>query len=157
MSSVTIRAATSADIDAIVAFQRAMAQETEGKDLDPTLVTRGVSAVLEAADGRDRGWYLVAESGGAVVASLLVTYEWSDWRAGWFWWIQSVFVVEAARGRGIYRALYEEVLRRARSRDDVAGVRLYVETENVHAQAVYERLGMRRAHYHLYEVDFVLR
>jgi ribosomal protein S18 acetylase RimI-like enzyme len=91
-----------------------------------------------------------------VVASLLVTYEWSDWRAGWFWWIQSVFVVESSRGRGVYRALYEEVLGRARGRADVAGVRLYVELENVHAQAVYERLGMRRAHYHLYEVDFVL-
>lgn len=153
---VTVRDARRADVAAIVSFQRAMARETEGRDLDAALVTRGVEAVLERADGRDRGWYLVAEADGEVAASLMVTYEWSDWRAGWFWWIQSVFVVAPWRGRGVYRALYAEVLRRARACEDVAGVRLYVEVENARAQAVYERLGMRRAHYHLYEVDFVL-
>lgn len=156
MSGVRVRDARREDAAAIVSFQRAMARETEGKDLDEGLVTRGVTGVFDAEDGRERGWYLVAEAGGEVIASLMVTYEWSDWRAGWFWWIQSVFVVAPARGRGVYRALYEEVLRRARAQDDVAGVRLYVEVENERAQAVYERLGMRRAHYHLYEVDFVL-
>ncbi|MEZ6013823.1 MAG: GNAT family N-acetyltransferase [Planctomycetota bacterium] len=151
-----VREATREDVAAIVEFQRAMARETEGRDLDAALVTRGVAAVFDAADGRERGWYLVAEADGDVIGSLMVTYEWSDWRAGWFWWIQSVFIVEARRGRGVYRALYAEVLRRAEARGDVCGVRLYVELENTRARAVYERLGMVRAHYHLYEVDFVL-
>jgi ribosomal protein S18 acetylase RimI-like enzyme len=156
MSAVTVRAARRGDVAAIVDFQRAMAHETEDKDLDRARVTRGVEAVFDAVDGKDRGWYLVAEANGAAVASLMVTYEWSDWRAGWFWWIQSVYVVAPHRGRGVYRALYAEVLRLARERGDVCGVRLYVEHDNTAAQAVYERLGMHRTHYHLYEVDFVL-
>jgi ribosomal protein S18 acetylase RimI-like enzyme len=156
MSGVTVRAARRGDVVAIVDFQRAMARETEGKDLDRARVTRGVEAVFDAADGKDRGWYLVAEADGVAVASLMVTYEWSDWRAGWFWWIQSVYVVAPHRGQGVYRALYAEVLRLARERGDVCGVRLYVEHDNTAAQAVYERLGMQRTHYHLYEVDFVL-
>lgn len=156
MSAFTVRAAQLADVPAIVGFQRAMARETEGKDLDPARVTRGVEAVLAAADGADRGFYLVAEDRGDPVASLLVTYEWSDWRDGWFWWVQSVFVLPSHRGRGVYRALYAEVLERAGARGDVCGVRLYVEYDNAAAQAVYQRLGMHRARYHLYEVDFVL-
>ncbi len=155
-TACTVRAATRADLEPIVEFQRAMARETEGKDLDRERVTRGVRSALDPSDGRDRGWYLVAEDGGRVVASLMVTYEWSDWRAGWFWWVQSVYVVASHRGRGVYRALYTEVLERARRAGDVCGVRLYVEHDNTAAQAVYERLGMQRAHYHLYEVDFVL-
>ncbi len=156
MEPVKIRPAVASDLEPIVAFQRAMARETEGKDLDADRVTRGVRAALTPTDGKDRGTYLVAEVSGRVVASLLVTYEWSDWRDGWFWWIQSVYVRPEDRGRGIYRALYTEVLHRARSGGGVCGVRLYVETENQRAQAVYEKLGMVRAHYHMYEVDFVL-
>ena len=156
MQPITIRSAVPADLDPIVAFQRAMARETEDKDLDLERVTRGVRAALQPSDGRDRGAYFVAERDGQVLASIMTTYEWSDWRDGWFWWIQSVYVVPAARGLGVYRALYEHVLRRAHEAGDVCGVRLYVETENERARAVYERLGMRRAHYHMYEVDFVL-
>jgi len=171
MSSFHVRSATSTDVDTVVDFQCLMARETEGRELDRARVTRGVAAVLGGEGdapaaaggvasvspaGPARGWYLLAESAGVVVASLLVTFEWSDWRAGWFWWIQSVYVVAPERGRGVYRALYEEVLRRAAEAGDVCGVRLYVELENERAQAVYERLGMQRAHYHIYEVDFVL-
>jgi GNAT superfamily N-acetyltransferase len=151
VSAFTVRAARREDVASIVDFQRAMARETEDRDLDRDRVTSGVEGVFDAVDGKDRGWYLVAEADGVPVASLMVTYEWSDWRAGWFWWIQSVYVVAPFRGQGVYRALYAEVLRRARERGDVCGVRLYVEYENAAAQAVYERLGMHRTHYHLYE------
>jgi ribosomal protein S18 acetylase RimI-like enzyme len=85
----------------------------------------------------------------------MVTYEWSDWRNGTFWWIQSVYVPEASRRTGVYRSLYARVLEMAREAGGVCGVRLYVETANARAQATYAALGMQRAHYELYEVDFV--
>jgi ribosomal protein S18 acetylase RimI-like enzyme len=97
-----------------------------------------------------RGFYLVAERAGVALGCLLVTYEWSDWRGGDFWWIQSVYVVPAARRGGAFRALYADVERRAAAAGAV-GLRLYVETENRRAQATYEGLGMQRCHYFMYE------
>jgi ribosomal protein S18 acetylase RimI-like enzyme len=97
-----------------------------------------------------RGFYLVAERTGVAIGSLLVTYEWSDWRNGDFWWIQSVYVLPAARRGGAFRALYAEVERRAAAAGAV-GLRLYVETENHRAQATYAGLGMQRCHYFMYE------
>ncbi|MEZ5990710.1 MAG: GNAT family N-acetyltransferase [Planctomycetota bacterium] len=144
-----IRAATAADIDAIAAFQARMALTTEGRRLDPGPLRRGVAAVL---GDPDRGRYLVVEDeAGAAVASLLLTREWSDWRDGWFWWIQSVWIEEAWRGRGLYRALHDEVRRQARQQGDVVGLRLYVERDNRHARAVYDRVGMSESVYLLYE------
>ncbi len=93
----------------------------------------------------------MAEVDGRVAGALLLTREWSDWRDGWFWWIQSVHVEREARRQGVYRALHEEVLRRALAAGDVVGVRLYVEQANVAAQRTYERLGMLRSHYVVYE------
>lgn len=152
-SQRTIRSATQADLEAIVSFQQLMAEETEGKRLDQERLTAGVSAVLQdPAKGR----YLVAEEGGQVLGSLALTYEWSDWRAGWFWWIQSVFVVLEARRTGIYRALYAAVEAEARAAGDVCGVRLYVEKDNRTARATYASLGMHESHYRLYEIDYVL-
>ena len=124
-----------------------MAWETEHKRLDPAVLARGMAAVL---DEPRRGFYLVAEHDGVPVGCLMVTHEWSDWRAGDFWWIQSVYVTEAARRRGVFRALHADVERRARAAGAV-GLRLYVETENTRAQATYEGLGMARCHYFMYE------
>ena len=144
-----VREGRSDDAEPLIAFNTAMAFETEDKSLDPETVSRGVRRVLEDAD---RGTYLVAERHGVVTGSLYITREWSDWRDGWFWWIQSVFVRPEDRRAGVFRALYEEVVARARSAGDVCGLRLYVEDENHGAQQTYEQLGMRRAGYEMYEV-----
>lgn len=149
-ASCTVRPGRAADRARIAAFQAALAFDTEGKRLDPERLDAGVAAVL--ADPA-RGRYLVAERDGVVVGSLLLTTEWSDWRDGWFLWIQSVFTAPEARRTGVYRALYACVMAEARARPDVCGVRLYVESENVRAQAVYEALGMQRSSYRFYEVD----
>lgn len=148
-----IREAGLEDLDTLVGFQQAMALETEGKALDGERLRAGLEAVL-----RDpvRGTYLIARRDGAAVGCTMWTREWSDWRNGWFWWVQSVFVDAAARRTGVYRSLYQAVLDRADAAGGVCGVRLYVETENEIAQRTYEALGMEQAHYRMYEVDFVL-
>ena len=146
--SLLTRAATPADIADLVTWNAAMAWETEHKRLDPELLRRGVTGVLEQPR---RGFYVVAERAGVAVGSLLVTFEWSDWRCGDFWWIQSVYVDPPARRGGVFRALYAEVAERA-SAAGAVGLRLYVETRNEHAQQTYEKLGMRRCHYLMYEM-----
>ncbi len=147
--SLSIRAARLADLADLAAWNAAMAWETEHKRLDPDTVTRGVAGVFEEPR---RGFYLVAERGDVAVGGLLVTYEWSDWRCGDFWWIQSVYVVPEARRDGVFRALYAEVERLAASASAV-GLRLYVETQNHHAQATYAGLGMQRCDYWMYETS----
>ncbi|MEI7035159.1 GNAT family N-acetyltransferase [Fulvimonas yonginensis] len=144
---LAIRRAARADIPHLVDWNAAMAQETEAKALDRSVLARGVAGVF---DDPRRGFYLVAERGGTAVGSLLVTYEWSDWRCGDFWWIQSVYVVPAARRGGVFRALYAAVRDQARAAGAV-GLRLYVETENHRAQRTYAELGMARCHYLMYE------
>lgn len=146
-----IREATRSDVDALVAFNAAMAWETEQKKLDTAVLARGIAGVF---DDPRRGYYLVAERDGVVAAGLLVTYEWSDWRNGDWWWIQSVYVLEAHRRTGLFKALYDEVERRARAADGVVGLRLYVEWENARAQQTYRAMGMTQAHYHFFERPF---
>lgn len=143
-----IRIASAEDAASLVEFNQAMALETEGKTLDPETLGRGVRAVFE---DRARGFYVVAEESGRIVGGLMITYEWSDWRNAWFWWIQSVYIVPEARGTGVYRRLYEFVRERAEQAGDVCGFRLYVESENRNARAVYEKLGMEESHYLMYE------
>ncbi|MFA6231399.1 MAG: GNAT family N-acetyltransferase [Rhodanobacter sp.] len=144
---VHIRAASSTDLPDLVAWNAAMAWETEHKRLDPETLRRGMQGVFEQPA---RGFYLIAERDGVAAGSLLVTYEWSDWRCGDFWWIQSVYVTPEARRSGVFRALYAAVAQRAAAAGAV-GLRLYVETENQHAQATYAGLGMQRCHYLMYE------
>ena len=128
-----------------------MAQETEGLDLDADVVRPGVAAVL-ADDAL--GFYLVAEVDGQAAGQLMVTYEWSDWRNGLFWWIQSVYVRLEFRRRGVYSALHRQVTQAAQEAGGVCGIRLYVEQDNTIAQQVYESLEMHRTRYQLYEVEF---
>ncbi|NKE69474.1 GNAT family N-acetyltransferase [Candidatus Manganitrophus noduliformans] len=143
-----IRPAVEEDTERLVAFNRAMAKETEGLDLPMETVSAGVAALLKQPQ---YGFYLVAEINGEVVGGLMVTYEWSDWRDGLFWWLQSVYVLPSQRGKGIYKRLYAAVKRRAIERGDVCGFRLYVERENRRAQETYRALGMAETHYKIYE------
>lgn len=134
--------------EAIASFNVAMAFETEALELDAERVRKGVASVL---GNPDLGFYLIARITGKPVGCLMVTYEWSDWRNGMFWWIQSVYVTPEHRGRGIYRQLYNEVVRRALDNAQVCGVRLYVEHDNHVAQEVYRALGMSNRGYLVFE------
>jgi ribosomal protein S18 acetylase RimI-like enzyme len=126
----------------------ALAKESENLVLDPARVKAGVAALL-----RDpaKGTYFVAEAGGAVVGQLLITHEWSDWRNGDFWWLQSVYVRSDCRRRGVFQALFVHVLARAQCQGDVAAIRLYVEKNNDPALKAYDRLGLKETHYHVLE------
>lgn len=147
MSTMLIRYAERGDIAAIAEWNVAMAWETEQKRLDLQLLMRGVTAVF---DEPRRGFYLVAERDHQAAGCLLITHEWSDWRNGDCWWIQSVYVVPEARRGGVFRALYNDVAQRAKAAGAV-GLRLYVETENKRAQNTYRELGMTECHYRMYE------
>ena len=150
-ANITVRGAVEGDIRAIAGFNRAMAVETEGKELEPAVVLEGVTAIVRR---RELGFYLVAEVEAEVVGQLMITTEWSDWRNGFFWWIQSVYVKPEFRRVGVYSRLYERVREMAQEAGDVRGIRLYVAKENVGAQRVYERLGMGDSGYLMYEVEF---
>ena len=145
---ITYRNATPNDAEAIIDFQLAMARETEDVSLDRVIVTRGVRAVFGHPS---HGSYFIAEADGEVVASLLITFEWSDWRNGVVWWIQSVFVRPEHRGKGVYAGLYEYVKSIAATDERVRGIRLYVDKRNAVAQNVYTRLGMDGEHYLVFE------
>jgi len=132
----------------IVEFQIAMARETEDFALDRGICTRGVEAVF--AD-RSLGRYFVAEAESSLIASLMITPEWSDWRSGLVWWIQSVYVRPEFRRRGVYAGLYEHVKRIAENSETVKGIRLYVDKRNSAAQEVYRRMGMNGEHYQVFE------
>ncbi|MBY0230178.1 MAG: GNAT family N-acetyltransferase [Gemmataceae bacterium] len=142
--SVTVRPARAEDHPVLVEYNSRLAQESEGKALPHDILSRGVAAVLRDAN---RGRYWVAEIAGEVVGQLMVTLEWSDWRDGWLWWIQSVYVRADARRAGVFRALYANLVEEARRQGDVVGLRLYVEHHNEAAQATYKRLGMVDAGY----------
>ena len=144
----TLRRATPADAAVLADFNARLAQETEGKTLDRATVEAGVAAQL--AD-ESRGVYFVAERDGAVVGQLAITTEWSDWRNGWFWWIQSVYVRHDARRQGVFRALYAHVHEEAKRRGDVIGLRLYVERDNSAAQQTYLGLGLREMPYLMFD------
>ena len=148
MAETHYREAVRADQAAIVDFQIAMAHETESLELDRDICSRGVAAVF---DNPPLGRYFIAEHGGRVVGSLMITYEWSDWRNGNVWWIQSVYVVPELRGRGVYAGLYEHVRQIVGADSSLRGIRLYVDRRNTVAQQVYTRLGMNGEHYLVFE------
>jgi GNAT superfamily N-acetyltransferase len=151
MTDIFIRDAIRADVPFLTDSNLAMARESEQKLLARDVLTRGIVAVF---DHPERGFYLVAERGGKAVASLLITHEWSDWRNGGWWWIQSVYVVPDARRAGVFTAMYREVEMRAHAKPGVIGLRLYVEKENTGAQKTYEALGMEPAYYSLFQREF---
>ena len=145
-----VRPATLADLDVIVAFNAALAEETERLRLDTATLRHGVLALLEE---RAPGRYWVAERDGRIVGQLLITFEWSDWRNRMVWWIQSVWVVPEARRQGVLQMLFATVRQEAQ-RAGAGGLRLYVDTTNTRAQAVYAALGMKGEHYRVFEDMF---
>lgn len=145
---LNIRIALQKDINSLVDFNQNMALETEQKQLDTTVLTRGVGALVSDPN---KGFYLVAEHNERVVGSLMVTTEWSDWRNAVFWWIQSVYIVPQYRRKGIYAQLYAKVKELAKQQGNICGFRLYVEKDNSIAQSTYETLGMHESHYLMYE------
>ena len=145
---MNVRNATLEDAATIAAFQVAMALETEELALDPDVVNEGVAAVFRDPS---KGRYFVAEDAGAVVASLMITHEWSDWRNGLVWWIQSVYVQPEYRKKGVYTQMYRHIKNQVETSADIRGVRLYVDKRNIPAQKVYTRLGMNGSHYDTYE------
>lgn len=146
--TVLVREGNSGDIPLIIGFQKAMALETEALHLEENILQKGVEAVFADAN---KGRYFVAALDGKVIASLMTTYEWSDWRNGWIWWIQSVYVIPSARGKGIYKRMYNFLQEKLKESPDVRGIRLYVDKSNRSANAVYEKLGMNGEHYSLFE------
>lgn len=146
-----IREARPEDAEKIAQYNRAMAWETEKKELDAATVLKGVQGGL-AQPNLCR--YFVAELDGRVVGQALITYEWSDWRNGELWWIQSVYVHPDHRRRGIFRELFQHIQTLAQNHPRVRGLRLYVETSNQIGMNVYHNLGMVNAGYHVYELEF---
>ncbi len=151
MSELTIRWAGPGDRDAIAKNNRATALETEKMELNERTSLLGVSAVF---DNPSRGFYLLAEAEEKIVGQLMITYEWSDWRNGLFWWIQSVYVDPEWREKGVFSALYTYLKEKAQNDPEVCGLRLYVFHRNDIAQNVYTELGMKRPGYNLFEVVF---
>jgi len=143
-----IRQAVPAEANTIADFQIRLAKESEDMALDGPTVARGVEAVFE---NPALGTYHVAAENGRVIACLLIINEWSDWRNGMVWWIHSLYVVPEARGRGVFRAMYEKLQSLIRQTPALRGLRLYVDKRNTSAQQAYDALGMTAEHYHLYE------
>ena len=141
---LNIRRATAADVPTLVEFNRRLALETEHKTLDVAVLTDGVAAGL--ADPL-KARYFVAEEDSQVVGQLMLTTEWSDWRNGWVWWIQSVYVHPDARRKGVFRALYEHINQAAVADPQVVAIRLYMERDNHVAQQTYLSLGMTLSPY----------
>jgi GNAT superfamily N-acetyltransferase len=145
---IDIRSGRREDIEQIAEFQVRMAQETEGMHLGLETVTCGVSAVF---DDPSRGQYWVAETESGPVGVLLTVPEWSDWRNGTVLWIHSLYVLPEWRGKGVFRALYDQLRNKVLASNSLKGLRLYVDRRNGHAQAVYGQLGMTAEHYQLFE------
>jgi GNAT superfamily N-acetyltransferase len=146
----TVRPARASDAGTLVEFNARMAEETEGLELARDILSKGVRGGLADAS---KALYFVADAGGRVVGQLMITKEWSDWRNGDIWWVQSVYVHPDHRRHGVFRALYDHARQQAR-RAGAVGVRLYVDDHNATAQQVYERLGMRMSNYRVMEEIF---
>lgn len=148
LMKIFIRDGQKADIPKIVEFQIAMAKETESLDLDKITVKKGVRAVFEDSS---KGWYFVATMDDKLIASTLLTPEWSDWRNGVVYWMQSVYVLPEYRGKKVFSKMYDHIQKIAMKDGKIMGLRLYVDKTNHKAQKVYEKLGMDGSHYKLFE------
>ncbi len=147
---ITVRRALESDAEIIAEYNKSMAWETEGKRLDFDKIMKGVQSLFRHPE---YGFYVVAEHQERVVGCLMITYEWSDWRNGLFWWIQSVYVAPKYRQMGVYRTMYKTLREMAADHPEVCGFRLYVEKESSVAQQVYQQLGMDESPYKVFEEE----
>jgi GNAT superfamily N-acetyltransferase len=145
----SIRQAELPDAAVVAEFNSRLAQESEGKKLDPAKLLPGVQALLQ--DAHKGVYFLALDDAARPLGQIMYTYEWSDWRNGWFWWLQSVFVVPQHRGCGVFRQLFDHVVSQARRQGNVIGLRLYVENNNTRAHEVYGRCGFEKAGYFVLE------
>jgi L-amino acid N-acyltransferase YncA len=145
---ITVREATEKDIPSIIDFQLKMALETENLTLDISALTQGVKRLFRDST---KGRYYVAVENEEVIGCLMTTYEWSDWRCGTVIWIQSVYINDPHRGKGVYKKLYLHIQQMIEADPDICGIRLYVDKTNLAAKEVYTRLGMNGDHYQAYE------
>ena len=145
---MTIRKANVNDLKVLVDFQQRLARESEGLELDVAKLTAGMKALLEDPA---KGIYYLVEDSRQPVACHLITYEWSDWRNGLVWWLQSVYVIEAYRKKGVFRMMYDNIMRMIREDEGLIGLRLYVDKSNERAMKVYTSMGMNGDHYTVYE------
>jgi GNAT superfamily N-acetyltransferase len=146
---VQIREAVKSDIPVLAEFNQALAKETEDIQLNPETLALGITNAL----ARDECHYFIAELNGQVVGQTMITYEWSDWRNGVMWWIQSVFVESEHRGKGVFRALFYHVEQLAKKHPDVKALRLYVMQNNLSGKDTYSALGMTDSDYVVYEKE----
>ncbi len=145
---IIIRKAKKQDTSAIIGFQLEMAKETENLTLDIPVLENGVKNVF---NNPQYGSYYVATDNKEIIASLMITFEWSDWRNAQIWWIQSVYIMPEYRSRGVFRKMYNYIQKLADEDKNVKGIRLYVDKKNAHAQKVYKKIGMNGEHYKLFE------
>lgn len=150
---ITIRRATLADVTIISNFNRALAEESENRSLDPETLKSGITQFLQQPE---QGFYTLAIVDDNIVGQVMITTEFTDWRNGVMWWIQSVYVKPESRRQGIYRALHEHITELARKDSAVRGLRLYVHDKNILAQSTYRNLGMEWSGFKVMETDFVL-
>ncbi len=148
MEEIDIRYGKPQDAEILAGFNISLADETERLKLDRSIVLSGVRDLMASPE---HGFYLVAESGQEISGMLMVTSEWSDWRDGIYWWIQSLYVKPKFRRKGVFRALYDRVKDMASSRGGICGLRVYVDKRNAKARETYERLGMNKTGYEVYE------
>lgn len=145
---ITIRKATTADIPSLVEFQQKLAHETENVTLNSAILHKGMQAMF---DDPSKGFYNVVEDNGTVIGCHMITYEWSDWRNGLVWWLQSVYVIDSYRKKGIFKLMYENIVSVIQKDPSLIGLRLYVDKSNARAMKVYESMGMNGEHYTVYE------
>ncbi len=148
MAEINIRTTSLADAETISEFNQLMAMETENKKLPQDVIDSGVKRLMQKPE---YGFYLIAEINNQAAGTCMVTKEWSDWRDGLFWWVQSVYVKKDFRKQGVYTAMYKNIQSLAKAEPDVYGFRLYVEKDNTIAQKTYESLGMKATDYLLFE------
>lgn len=143
-----IQTALPEHLDLLIAFQQAMAKESEGMELSQKTLYEGIKAVLE---NPTKGKYYIALHGNEVAGCMMHTYEWSDWRNAYVIWIQSVYVKPEYRRRGVFRQFYAFTQKQVQENKQFCGIRLYVEQNNEAAIATYRALGMDDGHYRLFE------
>jgi L-amino acid N-acyltransferase YncA len=145
---IQIRQAQRADLSLLVDFQYKLALESENITLDRQVLNAGMAALF---DDPTKGLYYIAEEAGEAIGCHMITYEWSDWRNGMVLWIQSVYVRESHRKKGVFRKMYDNLVDRVQQDKGLRGLRLYVDKTNARAQKVYESMGMDGSHYTVYE------